>query len=222
MLLVFLTAATLYAQEQPLAQEAPEPQPGPQSHRDHAMVMDETGMVMNANSARLPRDCKEISADYEFTIEAGTAFAADVVGTTFGYSLREIQVEPCSRIKITLVNKDETRHQWMVHGLPKYLYPAGMFHLEAAGGHSRTDSFIVPSDNQTYLVHCDLAQHMEKGMKAQLRVGRGGQNFWSIPTLSASFNRSDYLPHWHIWMVWILLIVAGVATLLFIRSGHSS
>ena len=54
----------------------------------------------------------------------------------------------------------------MVHGLPRYLYPGGMFHLEANGGDSQTGTFIVPSDARTYLVHCDLPQHMEKGMKA--------------------------------------------------------
>ena len=92
----------------------------------------------------------------------------------FGYSDYELMVEPCSRVTVTLVNQDHVRHQWMVHGLPRYLYGQGMFHLEAAGGSEVTGVFIVPGDNATYLIHCDMAQHMEKGMKAQLVVGRGG------------------------------------------------
>ena len=75
----------------------------------------------------------------------------------------------------------------MVHGLPRYLYGQGMFHLEAAGGSEVTGVFIVPGDNATYLIHCDMAQHMEKGMKAQLVVGRGGGNLWAIPGISADF-----------------------------------
>ena len=95
---------------------------------------------------------------------------------------------------MTFVNDDSIRHQWMIHGLPKYLYPGGMFHLEAAGGESRTGSFIVPSDDKTYLVHCDMTQHMEKGMKAQLVVGRGSGDLWSIPGISDDLIHDTYLP----------------------------
>jgi hypothetical protein len=136
-------------------------------------VMQHGGMVMNANADMLPRDCESISTEHEFTVHAGAEYAADFPGMTFGYSQTEFFVEPCSRVTVTFINDDEVRHQWMVHGLPRYLYPGGMFHLEANGGASQTGSFIVPSDDRTYLVHCDLTQHMEKGMKAQLVVGRG-------------------------------------------------
>ncbi|HSM68931.1 MAG TPA: hypothetical protein VK830_04385, partial [Xanthomonadales bacterium] len=108
------------------------------------------------------------------------------------FSINELDVEPCSRVTVTLVNDDEVRHQWMLHGLPRYLYPGGMFHLEASGGQHRTGSFIVPSDHRTYLVHCDMPQHMEKGMKAQLKAGRGSGDLWSVPGLSGDLKRPAY------------------------------
>ena len=157
-------------------------------------VMQHGGMVMNANADMLPRDCDRISTEHEFTVHAGAEYAADFPGMTFGYNQTEFFVEPCSRVTVTFINDDEVRHQWMVHGLPRYLYPGGMFHLEANGGASQTGSFIVPSDDRTYLVHCDLTQHMEKGMKAQLVVGRGSGNLWAIPGVSRGFNRDSYLP----------------------------
>ena len=169
----------------------------PESHDHHAghrMQEDAGGMVMNANDSVLPRDCGGISRDYEFEVRAGAGHASAAPGTAFGYSRHEFRVEPCSRVTVTLVNEDEVRHQWMVHGLPRYLYPEGMFHIEAAGGRSRTGTFIVPSDHATYLVHCDIAQHMEKGMKGQLRVGRGSGDLPGIPGVSSAPLRSAYLP----------------------------
>ena len=88
--------------------------------------MDPAGVVMNENLSILPRDCDVISREYEITIRAGRAYAGDFPGMMFGMSQHEVSVQPCSRIKITFVNEDQVRHQWMVHGLPKYLYPAGM------------------------------------------------------------------------------------------------
>ncbi len=164
---------------------------------------------MNSNATTLPRDCKKISKEYEYTVHAGTEYAADFPGNVFGLSQHEHQVEPCSRITVTFVNKDEVRHQWMVHGLPKYLYPAGMFHLEAAGGHQQTGTFIVPSDDKTYLVHCDITQHMEKGMKAQLKVGKGDGDLWSIPSISGDFYADTYLPKKTSWL-FSVSIVAGL------------
>ncbi|MCK5924814.1 MAG: multicopper oxidase domain-containing protein, partial [Methylococcales bacterium] len=82
------------------------------------------------------------------------------------------------------INDDEIRHQWMIHGLPKYLYPQGMFHIELNGSGTKTGTFIVPNSHFTYLVHCDIAQHMEKGMKAQLKVGNGRGDLPSIPGIS--------------------------------------
>lgn len=156
------------------------------------MEMDDEGMVMNTNEDTLPQDCKAISKDYAFEVHAGTKYAEPYNGTIFGMSQHEFHVEPCSRITITFVNEDEVRHQFMVHQLPKYLYPQGMLHIEAAGGATKKGTFIVPSDNRTYLVHCDIAQHMEKGMKGQLVVGRGGLDFPSVPGVTGTFRRQWY------------------------------
>lgn len=164
------------------------------SHDGHDMTFDATGMVMNSNTDQLPRGCLEIGPDREFTVYAGVEHAAEHPGTIFGMNQHEWQVEPCSRVTVTFINEDAVRHQWMVHGLPRYLYPQGMFHLEAAGGARQTGTFIVPSDDRTYLVHCDMAQHMEKGMKGQLKVGDGDGDLWAVPGVSAEFYADSYLP----------------------------
>ena len=59
-----------------------------------------------------------------------------------------------------------------------------MFHLEANGGFQRTGTFILPGGNSTLLVHCDVSQHMETGLKGQLRVGKGRGNLSSVPGVS--------------------------------------
>jgi plastocyanin len=163
-------------------------------HHDHDLTVDVTGVVMNQNRDTLPRGCDAISVDHEFTIRAGREYANDTPGMIFGMSEHEIRVEPCSRVTVNFVNEDEVRHQWMVHGLPKYLYPAGMFHIEAMGGHSKTGTFIVPGEEKNYLIHCDMAQHMEKGMRGQIVVGRGSGNLWGVRDVSDSFLRASYLP----------------------------
>ncbi len=164
-----------------------------QTH-DHGMQVTSTSFVMNENSDVLPRGCEAISTDYEFTVAAGREFASNAPGTTFGMDVHEWRVEPCSRITVTFINHDQVRHQWMVHGLPKYLYPTGMFHIEAIGGQSQTGTFIVPGDDRNYLVHCDMAQHMEKGMRGQLVVGSGAGDLWGVTGVTDSFYRSSYLP----------------------------
>ena len=170
----------------------PAPSPDMPTMTHHRMSIDRAGSMMNHNDAALPPDCSALGPDLEMIVYAGREFAAGVNGRVFGYSEHEYEAEPCSRITVTLVNNDAIRHQWMIHGLPKYLYPGGMFHLEAAGGQSRTGTFIIPSDEKTYLVHCDMTQHMEKGMKAQLIVGGGSGNLWSIPGVSQDFLRDAY------------------------------
>ena len=80
------------------------------------MRMDADGLVMNSNSTELPRDCAEVSEDVEFEVRVGTAYAAEFPGNVFGMSIHEYRVPPCSRVTIRLVNEDEIRHQWMVHG----------------------------------------------------------------------------------------------------------
>lgn len=176
------------------------------------MLMTRESMVMNANDQRLPDDCLKISRDYEFTVEAGTRFADEYPGTIFAFNEHQFNVEPCSRITINFKNNDEIRHQWMVHGLPGYLYPQGMFHMETVGNTEISGTFIVPSDDKTYLVHCDIAQHMEKGMKAQLVVGKGSGNLPSIPGVSGVLvnDRQDHQK--------TLLISVGIILLVLINS----
>ena len=191
------------------------PVPGPAQqavdhsrHDKHQMAVDSGGVVMNENTSSLPRDCEEISREYQLTIHAGRKYANDVPGMIFGMSQHEIQVEPCSRLTVNFINEDKVRHQWMVHGLPKYLYPAGMFHIEASGGQSREGTFIVPGDAQTYLIHCDMAQHMEKGMRGQLVVGGGNGDLWGVAGVSDQFYRFSYLPAYARILVILMLVIS--------------
>ena len=172
----------------------------------HNMVLNHNGMVMHSNANQLPKGCEKIAKDYNFTIYAGSQYATEFPNKVFGYSDYELNVEPCSRLAITFINKDKVRHQWMVHGLPRYLYGQGMFHLEATGSKEIAGVFIVPSDHKTYLIHCDMAQHMEKGMKAQLVVGKGSGNLWAIPGVSTDFNRGNYLPD-KIWIAGLVVFI---------------
>ncbi len=183
--------------------------------RHHNMQTTGAGVVMNENTDVLPRGCDAISRDHKFTVEAGREFAAKVPGTIFGMNDHEWQVEPCSRITVTFVNRDEVRHQWMVHGLPKYLYPTGMFHIEAMGGQSQTGTFIVPGDNRNYLVHCDMAQHMEKGMRGQLIVGKGGGDLWGVTGITDAFYRFSYLPEKSM-LVLAMTLIGGFLLTLFL------
>jgi plastocyanin len=164
------------------------------AHHHHDMSVDESGVVMNQNEDTLPHGCDAISSDQSIEISAGRKHAADVPGMTFGYSEHDVRVEPCSRVTVTLVNEDNVRHQWMVHGLPRYIYPSGMFHIEANGGQSKTGIFIVPAESKSYLIHCDMAQHMEKGMRGQLVVGSGSGDLWGVNDVSDQFLRASYLP----------------------------
>lgn len=181
--LVFLIS--LVAATSAVAQDA--------GHEHHNMRVSPTGVVMNENADVLPRDCESISRDHEITIRAGRKYAKEP-GMTFGMSEHEVHVEPCSRVTVTFINEDDIRHQWMVHGLPKYLYPAGMFHVEASGGQTRTGTFIVPAEDRNFLIHCDMAQHMEKGMRGQLVVGKGSGDLWGVADVSSDFIRADYAP----------------------------
>jgi plastocyanin len=167
---------------------------GTSVHHHHDMSVDEAGVVMNQNKETLPHGCNAISSDHNLEIHAGRKYVVDTPGMVFAYSDHDINVEPCSRVTITFRNDDDVRHQWMVHGLPRYIYPSGMFHIEANGGRSRTGTFIVPAENKSYLVHCDMAQHMEKGMRGQLIVGSGSGDLWGVNGVSDQFLRASYLP----------------------------
>lgn len=169
-----------------------------EGHGDHAghdgMRVTATGIVMNENLDRLPNGCDVISGEQEFTVHAGRRYAEGRPGAIFGMSQHEFRVAPCSRVTVHFVNEDDVRHQWMVHGLPKYLYPAGMFHIEAMGGQQQSGTFIAPAEDRNYLVHCDMAQHMEKGMRGQLVVGDGSGDLWAVGGVTDPFRRGAYLP----------------------------
>lgn len=146
----------------------------------HLMDMD-GAMVMGQNKDKLPGSCTRIMENVEFTVHAGRKYAEKFPGRMLAFEQQEWHVKPCAKVTIHFINEDNIRHQWMMHGLPKYLYKGGMFHLEVTGPGKVSGTFIVPANDQTYLVHCDISQHMEKGMKAQLVVGKGGADLPSVP-----------------------------------------
>ena len=185
----------------------------PVDHADHGhamegMRMSAAGMVMNENTDRLPRDCPQISQDVAITVRAGRKYA--LPGKMFAYDQHVWDVPACARVTVTLVNDDQVRHQWMLHGLPRYLYPEGMFHLEVSGGGKESGTFIVPSAAKTYLVHCDVPQHAEKGMKAELKVAGGDGDLPSIPGISAPLRPDSYRSRWD-WMTLALGAASGLA-----------
>lgn len=159
----------------------------------HMMDMD-GGMVMGQNKEQLPPGCDRISGDEEITVHAGHKYAKDFPGTMFGFSEHEWRVKPCTRLTVHFINEDHVRHQWMMHGLPKFIYDKGMFHLEMTGPAKISGTLILPAEDRTYLVHCDIAQHMEKGMKGQLIVGKGSTPFPSIPGITDLAIPDNYGP----------------------------
>ena len=178
------------------------------------MSMDEKGMVMNANDDNLPKDCPKISEEVNLSIHAGRKYATKFNGKMFAFDQQEWNVAPCAKINITFINEDQIRHQLMIHGLPGYLYPEGMLHLELYGEGELHASVILPSQKKTYLVHCELAQHAEKGMKAQLKVGGGDGDLPSIPALSAPVKVDVYKLDWQA-VMWGGVLVLLVSVLAF-------
>lgn len=173
------------------------------------MQMDEKGMVMNSNTDNLPKDCSQISESIDLTVHAGHKYAAKFNGKMFAFDAQEWDVKPCAKINITFINDDQIRHQFMIHGLPGYLYPDGMLHLELYGQGELHASLIVPSQKKTYLVHCELAQHAEKGMKAQLKVNGGDGDLPSIPAVSVPIKTDSYPLDWS-------FLRLGFVTVLFV------
>jgi len=162
------------------------------AHGDgHLMDMD-GAMVMGQNTDTLPGGCEKISETKEITVHAGHKYAEKFPGTMFAFDQQEYHFQPCTKLTVHFINDDEIRHQWMMHGLPKYLYPKGMFHLEVSGPGKVSGTLILPPGDKTYLVHCDIAQHMEKGMKGQLKVGKGSEDLPSIPGVTANVFPDDY------------------------------
>ncbi|CAG1772309.1 hypothetical protein BAC3_02492 [uncultured bacterium] len=177
------------------------------------MIMNEKMMIMNANPDKLPRDCPSISEEVNITVRAGHKHALKFAGKMFAFDQQEWSVKPCAKINVTFINEDQIRHQMMVHGLPGYLYPEGMVHLELYGEGQLQASFIVPSRPKTYLVHCELPQHAEKGMKAQLKVAGGDGELAGIPNISIPTRPDSYTVDWTsaTWGVLALCVLLGVA-----------
>jgi hypothetical protein len=170
---------------------------------EHSMLMDhgdghlmdmEGGMVMGQNKDKLPGGCDKISEDTQITVRAGHKYSKKFPGTMFAFDEQEWRFKPCARLTINFINEDHVRHQWMMHGLPKYIYDKGMFHLEVTGPAKISGTLILPKEDKTYLVHCDIAQHMEKGMKGQLIVGKGSGFFPSIPGVTDLAIPDNYGP----------------------------
>ncbi len=182
------------------------------------MQMDEKGMVMNANSDNLPKDCPQISETVNLTIHAGHKYAAKFNGKMFAFDQQQWDVKPCAKINITFINDDQIRHQFMIHGLPGYLYPDGMLHLELYGEGELHASLIVPSQKKTYLVHCELAQHAEKGMKAQLKVGGGDGDLSSIPNISAPIKSDLYSIDWSVLKLGGIFVLLAISIIVLV--GH--
>ena len=180
------------------------------------MIMDDKGMIMNHNPDKLPKDCKAISEDVNITIRGGKKFAKDFAGKMFTYDQRDLQVPPCARVNITFINEDDIRHQFMIHGLPGYMYPKGMFTIELYGKGQKTGSFIVPSRDYTYYIHCEVSQHTEKGMKGQLKVGKGTGDLDSILGLTAPLT-PDLYPINNTHYTWITLIFSILIGAVLIR-----
>ncbi len=135
----------------------------------------------------------------------------------FTYDQREWNVGPCTKVTVTFINEDNVRHQWMLHGLPRYLYPEGMFHIEVNGPGRKSGTFIVPSAKKTYLGHCDVAQHTEKGMKAQLKVGGGNGNLPSILGITSPRQPDTYPAQWNLWIQGLTLVAGLVGAGLIVR-----
>lgn len=165
---------------------------GLMNHGDGHLMDMGGAMVMGQNTDTLPGGCDEIAATKEITVHAGHKYAEKFPGRMFAFDTQEFKFEPCTKLTVRFVNDDNIRHQWMMHGLPKYLYPQGMFHLEVSGPGEVSGTLILPPGDQTYLVHCDMAQHMEKGLKAQLKVGKGSGDLPSIPGITANAIEDNY------------------------------
>ena len=149
---------------------------------------------MGQNTDRIPDGCDGIAATKEITVHGGHKYAEKFPGRMYAFDVQEYQFEPCTKLTVTFINEDNVRHQWMMHGLPKYMYPKGMFHLEVTGPGKISGTLILPPGEKTYLVHCDLAQHMEKGMKGQLKTGKGSGDLPSIPGVTPYVFQDYYSP----------------------------
>lgn len=220
---VFLFVAVLALSQSVLAQTPDEHEGMHHQHHNHH-TMDIEGMVMNENKEQLPQDCTALAGEQEIIVRAGKKYAQPFNGTMFAYDQQEWDVAPCTKVTVILINEDHVRHQWMIHGLPRYLYPEGMFHLEVNGAGKKSGTFIVSSARKTYLVHCDIAQHTEKGMKAQLKVGGGDGDLPSIPGITSPRHSDAYDIQWSWWRQGVAAAIGiiGATLVAWKRNSRSS
>ncbi len=183
----------------------------------HRMDMD--SMVMNENPMTLPEGCQKIAGDQKITVHAGRKHAKKFPGVVFAYDQQSWDVDPCTRLTVHFVNDDDIRHQFMVHGLPEKTYPEGMFTIEVSGPGEETASFILPPYKKTYLVHCDIAQHTEHGMKAQIKVAGGDKDLASLPGLTKPVRPDRYPTVWNTQSV-IFLVLALAGGLVLVWGGR--
>lgn len=133
------------------------------------MEMRPGGLVVNENQNELPPGCSRVSGNNSVYVVAGSDMAD--AGEAYAYSSELYNFDSCERVKVEFANEDEVRHQWMLHGLPRELYPMGMFNIEANGGETVKGTFITPSKPQKLNLHCSLPQHQQKGMLGTVNIG---------------------------------------------------
>ncbi len=141
------------------------------------MEMVPNGTVINENTDRLPEGCEEIRRSRQLTVEAGEKFAEP--GEAYGYRQDEWEVQTCEKVTVKFQVHDEIRHQWMIHGLPRDLYPMGMFNLEVMDGGTVEGTFITPAEPTDLNLHCSLPQHQQKGMNGTVSVVDPSSGFFS-------------------------------------------
>ena len=188
-------------------------------HGDGHLMDMAGGMVMGQNTSTLPGGCDRISETKEITVHAGHKYAEKFPGRMYAFDTQEFNFKPCTKLTVHFINEDNIRHQWMMHGLPKYLYPKGMFHLEVSGPAKISGTLILPPGDKTYLVHCDIAQHMEKGMKAQIKVGDGDGDLPSIPGVTAFVVADDYNSVYFPTTLWIIWSYYEAQNSIFVTAG---
>ncbi len=136
--------------------------------------------VVNENTDNLPPGCSEISEELSITVRGGREPAKEFPGVVFTFDEHSWEVPTCAKVTVTFINEDDVRHQFMPHGV----WPEGFFLLEVDGPGNETGTFITPGKPTTIMAHCGVAQHQQKGMKAQFVVGGGVGDIPNIPTVS--------------------------------------
>jgi hypothetical protein len=147
--------------------------------------------VVNENTDGLPPGCEEISEEVSYTVRGGTEPAQGMDGVAFTFDERSFEVPACAQVKVTFVNTDPIRHQFMVHGT----YPNGMTLIELPGEGEETATWIAPSAPASLMVHCGVNQHQQKGMKAQFLVAGGNGDVPNVPGVSGL--PAEDQPHAH-------------------------